>query len=118
METTASCEMLVYLIEMTDNSTSTVHVGHPRFTHAQIIFSVVISCSNNYNCQSVFKSSAVLVHFIPFFSNYSTDTKYSTRPRVTPCFNDQIYPAKDKKQSYWPGSASFAFTCIKVKIKI
>lgn len=39
--------MLVYLIEMINNSTPTVHVGHPRFTHTQI---VVSSCVNEYNC--------------------------------------------------------------------
>lgn len=97
---TTSSKMLVYLIEMTDNSTSTVHVGYPGFTPAQIIFSVVIFCINNYNCQSVFKSSVVVVYFFPFFSNYRTITNYSTRLRATSCFNDQICPAKDKKQVY------------------
>lgn len=67
METTTSYKMLVYIIEMSDNSTSRVHVGHPRFAHAQIIFSVVISCINDYNYHAVFKSSVVLVYFIPFF---------------------------------------------------
>lgn len=124
MEKTASCEMLVYLTEMTDNRASTVHMTRPRFTHAQIIFSVVISCINDYNCQFVFKSLDVLVYFIPF-SNYSKITDYKTRLRATSCFMTKygwiVCPTKDKKAVLYCLTGQVALVllshCIKVDEK-